>query len=260
MAKRKAMSQKLRFEVFKRDSFKCQYCGESAPEVILHVDHIKPVVEGGKNELTNLITACVNCNLGKGKRTLEDHTAVEKQKAQLGELNERRLQLEMMMKWREGLSDIEETKFGYANEKWEELVAPYTLNDLGIKLLKKTIKRFSLENVLDSIESSCTQYLETDINGKFTKESVGKAFDYISKICACKKRQEDKPHLKDLYYIRGILKNRLGYINLPQAFSYLEDAFNHGADIESLKKLAKETRNWTTFRNSIENFISDQSR
>ena len=47
MAKRKPISKKLRFEVFKRDSFTCQYCGKSAPDVVLHIDHIKPVKEGG---------------------------------------------------------------------------------------------------------------------------------------------------------------------------------------------------------------------
>lgn len=58
---RTPIPKKLRFEVFKRDSFKCQYCGKSAPEVVLHVDHIKPVAEGGTNEITNLITACADC-------------------------------------------------------------------------------------------------------------------------------------------------------------------------------------------------------
>lgn len=31
--KRKAISKRVRFEVFKRDSFKCQYCGKCAPDV-----------------------------------------------------------------------------------------------------------------------------------------------------------------------------------------------------------------------------------
>lgn len=39
--KRIAISKRVRFDVFKRDSFKCQYCGKSAPDVILEVDHIK---------------------------------------------------------------------------------------------------------------------------------------------------------------------------------------------------------------------------
>jgi hypothetical protein len=70
MAKRKSLGKKLRFEVFKRDSFTCQYCGSVPPLVILHVDHIVPVVEGGENEIDNLTTACSSCNLGKGARSL----------------------------------------------------------------------------------------------------------------------------------------------------------------------------------------------
>lgn len=47
--KRKSLSKKTRFEVFKRDSFTCQYCGRSAPEVVLQVDHIKPVAKESRN-------------------------------------------------------------------------------------------------------------------------------------------------------------------------------------------------------------------
>ena len=54
MAERKALSKKIRFEVFKRDKFQCQYCGSSAPDVVLNVDHFDPVANGGTNELVNL--------------------------------------------------------------------------------------------------------------------------------------------------------------------------------------------------------------
>lgn len=67
---RKAISTKTRFEVFKRDGFLCQYCGGHPPTVKLHVDHIIPVVEGGKNGMDNLVTACDRCNLGKGPCSL----------------------------------------------------------------------------------------------------------------------------------------------------------------------------------------------
>jgi hypothetical protein len=55
----------LRFKVFRRDSFTCQYCGRRAPSVSLHIDHIVPWSSGGKTELPNLRTACNICNLGK---------------------------------------------------------------------------------------------------------------------------------------------------------------------------------------------------
>ena len=63
---RKAIGKRLRFNIFKRDGFTCQYCGAHPPGVILHVDHITPVVEGGKNDADNLVTSCAPCNLGKG--------------------------------------------------------------------------------------------------------------------------------------------------------------------------------------------------
>src|SRR5947199_10578904 len=85
MPARKPISKKVRFEVFKRDCFKCQYCGAEAPNVLLHVDHIKPVAEGGTNELMNLITACAACNAGKAAVPLSDHSALAKHKAQLDE-------------------------------------------------------------------------------------------------------------------------------------------------------------------------------
>ncbi len=71
MIERKAISQRLRFEVFKRDDFVCQYCGRHPPEVILHADHILAVANGGGNEMDNLVTSCAECNQGKGARSLQ---------------------------------------------------------------------------------------------------------------------------------------------------------------------------------------------
>lgn len=79
--KRKALSKKTRFEVFKRDSFTCQYCGATPPSVILHVDHIVAIAEGGGNNIDNLVTSCEPCNLGKGARSLKDIPQSLKDKA-----------------------------------------------------------------------------------------------------------------------------------------------------------------------------------
>jgi HNH endonuclease len=80
---RKQLSKKTRFEIFKRDIFTCQYCGAHPPGVILHVDHIKPVADGGTNVIDNLVTACEPCNAGKGARLLSavPQTLAEKAKA-----------------------------------------------------------------------------------------------------------------------------------------------------------------------------------
>lgn len=67
---RKSLSKTLRFEIFKRDGFTCQYCGRRPPEVLLEADHIEPVAAGGTNEAINLITSCADCNRGKSDRSL----------------------------------------------------------------------------------------------------------------------------------------------------------------------------------------------
>lgn len=67
---RKALSKKTRFDVFKRDLFTCQYCGAHPPGVLLHVDHVIAVANGGRNDRDNLVTSCEPCNLGKGARPL----------------------------------------------------------------------------------------------------------------------------------------------------------------------------------------------
>lgn len=69
---RKTVSKGKRFDVFKRDNFTCQYCGAQPPDVVLHVDHIVPVAEGGDNDQMNLVTSCDTCNLGKGAKRIEE--------------------------------------------------------------------------------------------------------------------------------------------------------------------------------------------
>ena len=72
-----AITKRMRFEILRRDDHACQYCGEKAPDVVLHVDHILPVALGGTDKPTNLTTACKDCNSGKSSIT-PDAPMVEK--------------------------------------------------------------------------------------------------------------------------------------------------------------------------------------
>jgi 5-methylcytosine-specific restriction endonuclease McrA len=57
-----------RFNVFLRDRFSCQYCGDSLPAPELTFDHVIPRSRGGRTSWTNVVTACSCCNLMKGNR------------------------------------------------------------------------------------------------------------------------------------------------------------------------------------------------
>ena len=174
--RRKAIPKSVRFEVFKRDKFTCQYCGESAPNVILEIDHIVPVSKGGGNDIMNLVTACRDCNSGKTNKRLDDNSAIMVQKNQLDIMQERREQLEMMIQWRASLDkelDIEADAINVYiknNTKWE-------MDEEGIQATKRHIKRFGFNEVYTAWEIAISQYY----NG--SSYSWDKCYRMVGGIC-----------------------------------------------------------------------------
>jgi hypothetical protein len=258
MSERVGIPKKVRFEVFKRDSFTCQYCGGKSPDVVLVVDHVHPVARGGDNDIMNLITSCQPCNAGKGARELSDQTTLEKQRKQLEELNERREQLEMMIGWRNGLSNLTDSSIdAFCDKLNEDTCGGHYINDKGRLKVRKWLKKYSLQQILDAWDTAFTQYVEFDKQGAAVPGSVEKAFDYVPRILSVEKRMEDKPYLKDLFYIRGILRNRLHYCNEFEALKLLERAHLAGGTIESLREHAKTAPNWTVWREYMMHFLEE---
>ena len=256
-----SISKRLRFEVFKRDSFKCQYCGKCAPDVVLHADHIKPASQGGTTDLLNLITACIDCNLGKGAIPLSDVTAVSKQRSQLEQLQERREQLEMLMKWQESLSDLREDVVDRVSEFWKSQVTPFSLNQHGLSSLRKLLAKYSPAEVMSAISTATTHYIERGKDGRPTDESVQLAWDKVNGVCSVNKATEDEPELPDLLYIRGIVRNRCSYYyDHALCLNWLRAALSWGVPIRLLKQEAKYVRNWTSFSEMIDELIEEAKR
>lgn len=66
---RKLMTPKLRKKIAERDNCTCQICGKYMPDGVgLHIDHIIPVIKGGKTVESNLQVLCSKCNGRKGGR------------------------------------------------------------------------------------------------------------------------------------------------------------------------------------------------
>jgi hypothetical protein len=163
MVKRKAIKQSIRFEVFKRDSFTCQYCGRKAPDVILEIDHIIPVSKGGNNSIENLVSACRECNGGKSDKKLSELSEVEKSRVQIEELQEKKNMTDMIIKWKQGLNDtlkyqtseIESVFFGECN------TAGFSMSDPYRKSLKSNIRKFGFDIMLDSVYIAVENYVKT---------------------------------------------------------------------------------------------------
>ena len=61
-----------RINVYTRDGFRCQYCGEKKTMRDLNYDHVIPRVKGGRTVWENIVTSCYACNDRKGSRSPEE--------------------------------------------------------------------------------------------------------------------------------------------------------------------------------------------
>lgn len=154
--KRKSISKKLRFEVFKRDGFIYQYCGRKAPDVVLHIDHITPVSKGGQNTLMNLGTSCIDCNLGKRIRELGDNSAVVRRQKQAEILAERLEQIEMLRDWHVELINQWNVEVAAVNEAYKKLTNnKYNISEsYKNQTISELVKKYGLALVLEALSDS----------------------------------------------------------------------------------------------------------
>lgn len=145
-----AIGKRTRFEILKRDGFKCKYCGATpAAGVVLHIDHVEAVANGGSDDPANLVVACKDCNLGKSAVPLEQR----KFKHQLaGEEEKEHLeQLKAYLAYQKELhatkQDIEATVLAH----WQERVGDNLPRSLP-GILANATKEFGVERVIDAID------------------------------------------------------------------------------------------------------------
>ena len=246
MAKRKNLSKSVRFEVFKRDSFTCQYCGKSAPDVVLEVDHIIPVAKGGDNDLSNLITACFDCNRGKRDKKLTDKQSIKLQKEELDKLNTKREQLEMIAKWRKELLNLTNDAIDKIIEIVnEEYFLDISLTDSGRKTFSNHIKKYGFDEVLESTLIAFDTYsdLETAVNK-------------IGGILYNRKMDKENPAASELKHIVNIARKNFNYFDNKVAYTLVNTAYKYKASLESLKEFTLECRNWSQWKDGIDRYIN----
>lgn len=168
-----AISKRIRFEVFKRDGFVCQYCGNKPPDVVLEADHIDPHSRGGGDDMVNLITSCFDCNRGKSDRTL---TAVEVRPdavmmaaAVQQEVAEVKLYLEAKDEEEDALLPL----YQHLDAVWGACVDKYKILDYH------QLVRWLHEFAPDEIEYAITITGEKKRSGQLRDVSNGGAYKYM---------------------------------------------------------------------------------
>jgi len=254
---RKPISPKLRFEVFKRDKFTCQYCGAKAPDVLLQADHMHPVAEGGGNDILNLVTSCQSCNGGKGATILSDSAVLDKQRDVLADLEERRQQIEMMVRWRDELQNLSEDAVGAVADR---ILAKSksSLTEAGKADVRRWLKRFSVAELLHAVDESMDIYLRWE--GEFpTDYSWGTAFTKIPAIADIKRQELEKPYLRRLFYIQGIIRKR-SRASRYNCIEYLEHLVICGADLDDMEYRAKRIRSIEDFEGPYDAWLESIGR
>ncbi len=259
--KRKSLSKKIRFEVFKRDKFTCVYCGRKAPDVILEVDHIKPVAKGGDNSIANLVTSCIDCNRGKRDIPLSVNETLEKQRIQLELLQEKREQLEMLFEWKKSLDELDEYESDLFIQYIEDKIQPYTLKKHFKVEILKLFEKYKQDEILDAINIAAKKYLQYDYEDKLEQNSVE---EFLSKIGGVLVNKNLPPIKQKLAYIKGICRNRFGYWDNTKGSiilnNYVKALTDYGwsddkilEDLETeVMSVAKEAKHWTEWRNTLE--------
>lgn len=244
---RTAIPKQIRFEVFKRDSFTCQYCGRKAPEVILHIDHIDPVSNGGDNCIVNLITSCEPCNLGKSDIPLSAQHRIEKERSQLELLQERREQLQMIAEWRKSLREISNDEVSILADEWSEAFgwSPEEFHRRQIQIL---CKRSGFQMALEVIAKTGAHYSQCEddvIAKKLRAIERSVAMDAVS------------PGRSKISYIMGIMANKSGSkMWLSDISAMLERLFGHEQfDIDKAVATAKAASSKSHYRDILQNTI-----
>ena len=148
-----SITKKLRFEIFKRDGFQCQYCGKQPPEAILEVDHIIPKSKNGSGDIENLTTSCFDCNRGKGA---EDLTTLPKEiHERMAILKERELQIKELYKFQENKKQRIQKDLLYLSDVWERLSENgYGFSNHIALQIRNLLRHFSCHCIEDAMELS----------------------------------------------------------------------------------------------------------
>lgn len=152
MAKRTQLTKSVRFEVFKRDSFTCAYCGNHPPAVVLEVDHINPVKSGGDNSIDNLITSCFDCNRGKGCRELSIVPA--KLKDRQSDLEEIESQLDAYRKFMDLRNKRINNDIEMVVSVFEEYWPGKTLTDSAKRSVGKFLETLYVDDVIANADKA----------------------------------------------------------------------------------------------------------
>ena len=152
-----ALSKRLRFEIFKRDGFRCGYCGRTPPEAILEIDHIQPKSKDGSDDINNLLSSCYDCNRGKSNIPLDKIPSSLNENLEV--LKERENQIKEYGKFLKKIADREADWMSRVDAIYTSYFPKWKLSD-GFKerTLRRFIRRLPLQTLIEAMHNACSRF------------------------------------------------------------------------------------------------------
>lgn len=171
--------RRLRFEILRRDGHTCRYCGASAPDVPLTVDHVIPRALGGSNDPSNLVTACKSCNSGK--------TSIAPDSPIVADVDAKAMQWSNAM---QRATEIRRQELGDIDAIVDQVITYWDgwTNSNGVGVVKDDNWRSSLERFIDAGLD------ETDLSRmvRVAMESQARLPDKWRYFCGCAWREIER--------------------------------------------------------------------
>jgi len=255
------MKNSLRFKVFTRDLFTCQYCGRQPPKAILEVDHMVSKFDGGGDEMDNLTTSCFECNRGKSKDSVIKTSLEQKLKSEEKRMKAKITQLQVYLEFLKKKDVFVDQEIELYSNKWTELSGGEChLTKQGKKSLGKFIQKHGAAEVLEAMQIVNKKHFQNT-------EDMWKYFCGILKNMRLQ-REDPEQYERNRIISKGkwdiiAIANKKSYMHFYDRayYTWINKASYTNEElaelIETMKDIMEDegVKNWTQFKQAVDQIL-----
>ena len=182
-----SIGKTLRFEIFARDSFTCQYCGRRPPEVILEIDHIHPKSKEGSDDAINLLTTCFDCNRGKRDKVISEVAPRPDADLLYLRTQQEKLELERFLKISEEKKQVEDQTWERFGDLWASLLG--NTYPPSRHWLNYWLKTYGADELDFAIRRMVPRFEDGRFGYQFSKSTSERAARYVTAIMKARSSQ-----------------------------------------------------------------------